>query len=151
MNNVNTILNNINPCNPKFEGTKFESWSTSPATSKGRIGEEVAKAIFEENGDTVLPRSTKEHDLIINNKKVEVKTAFERKCSKDFSLYGIDATEDWHWALFQLVTPKGIYGFKVDRATLANIYLSKTRKNAMCTVTLDHMKNVSEQVYFHGV
>ena len=97
------------------------------------------KQYLKRNGYTVSERITKEHDLIVNDKKVEVKTAFLKRHEDVFSFYGYDATEDPHYWLLQLVSPDNITIVKMDRKAMAGIHLGKTRKNTMFTVTLDDL------------
>ncbi len=139
MQKVRNILNKIEVTNPKFVGSQFEEWSMTPATTKGTVGEEIAQAILEENGHEVSPRVSKEHDRIVDGKKVEIKTAFIKRDSEDFSFYGYDATEDPHWWLLQLVTPENVFLVKMDRVTMATVYLGRTRKNQMFTVTMQDL------------
>ena len=139
MTKINSILNSIEVTNPKFIGSKFEDWSNTPATRKGFIGEQMVQAILESHGHKVSQRITKEHDLIVNGKKVEIKTAFLKRDKDVFSFYGYDATEDPHYWLLQLVSPDNITIVKMDRKAMAGIHLGKTRKNTMFTVTLDDL------------
>ena len=143
---INTILNKIDAANPKFVNTPLEQWSLTPATSKGAIGEEIAETILKDAGFTVGPRQSKEHDRIVDGKKVEIKTAFEKKDEDSFVFYGYDAATDPHYWLYQLVTPTVIYLFKMDRKQMAEIYLGNSRKNQMFTTTVDQMEEVGELV-----
>ena len=145
-NTVKTLLTDIEPMNIKFKGTIVEQWSLLPATSKGTKGEEVAEAILTGLGRTVKNRESKEHDRIIDGKKVEIKTAFEKKCSEKFSIYGYDPVEDPHYWIYQLVSTSGIYLFSMDRQQMANVYLAKSRKNVMFTTTLAEMKRIATEV-----
>ena len=151
MNKVNEIVMNIDPTNHKFDYSVLKGWAAQSASAKGKTGEKVAASILEDKGYKVTERVTKEHDLIVDTKKVEVKTAFEKRDSDYFSMYGLDTTEDWHWLLFQMVTPEKIYGFKLDRKALADIYLDKSRKNTMCNVTMKNIKESAELIYEYGV
>lgn len=137
MNTITQLLSSINPANPKFAESAFLNWSLLPATSKGKMGEEVAKELLKENGYEVAERNSKEHDYICNGKMIELKTAFLKKDSDYFTFYGYDATEDPHFWDLQFVFPEEIFIIRMDRKAMADIYLGKTRKNTMFTITLE--------------
>ena len=90
---ITEILNNIPTANPKFDNTPYSTWSSTPPARKGKIGEEIAKCILQEDGWTVEPREAKTHDFILNGKKTEVKTAFEAQ-DKDCLLYTSPSPRD---------------------------------------------------------
>ena len=77
---------------------------------------------------------------------MEIKTAFEKRDSDSFSVYGYDPVEDPHYWIYQLVSTSGIYLFSMDRQQLANVYLGKSRKNVMFTTTLEEMKRIATEV-----
>lgn len=134
MNNVSEILSNIKPANTNFIGTPFEDFYNQQTTSKGKTGEEITKALMKDKGFNVSDRLDKEHDLVADNKKVEVKTAFQKMDGK-FTIYGYDPTENPHYWVFTLVSSDEINCIAMDRKAMASIYLGRTRKNAMATVT----------------
>ena len=146
MTKIDTILANIQSSNDKFMYSPFKEWNCAPATTKGKIGEEIAAELLKDKGCKVSARVNKEHDLIVDGKKVEVKTAFLKRNNDFFSFYGYDATEDPHYWVLQLVYPTEIVMVKMDRTTMAAIHLGKTRKNTMFDVTLDTLKDAGGEV-----
>ena len=133
---VETVLSTIEAGNYKFKGSPFYEWSITAPSKKGSIGEEIAESILKGYGHDVQPRSSKEHDRIIDGKKYEIKTAFLRAKEDDFVFYGYDASEDPHFWLLQFVEPEKITLIKMDRVTMAQMYLGRTRKNQMFTTSV---------------
>ena len=143
---IKEILNNIDSANHKFDNSQFKEWAATPATTKGKIGEDIAAEILMDLGHVVTQRVSKEHDMVVDGKKVEVKTAFLKKDSDTFSFYGYDATEDPHYWLYQFVYPQEIVMVAMTRKDMADIYLGKTRKNQMMTVTMEQMVDAGGMV-----
>ena len=123
---INEILNNIPTANPKFDNTPYATWSSTPPARKGKIGEEIAKCILQEDGNTITDRETKTHDFIMNGKKTEVKTAFEAQDKDEFMVYGYDPTSDASYWLVQLVRPTGVSAYRLDRKNWSNLYIKKS-------------------------
>ena len=136
---VTAILESIDTTNYKFISSPFYDWAHAPATSKGKIGEDIAQSILEAYDCKVTPRTSKEHDRVVDGKKVEIKTAMLKKDSDEYSFYGYDASEDPHYWLYQFVSPESITLIKMDRNSMGNVYLGKTRKNTMFTITPEEM------------
>ena len=141
MKTITNILNNIDSSNHKFDNSVFKTWAATPATQKGLIGEKIITELLEDKGHKVSARVSKEHDIVVDGKYVEVKTAFLKRDQDVFSFYGYDATEDPHHWMLQLVYPDMIVVMQMDRKAMASIYLGKTRKNTMFTVNYDMLKD----------
>ena len=123
---INEILNNITSSNPKFDETPYATWATTPPARKGKIGEEIAKCLLQEDGYTISAREAKTHDFIMNGKKTEDKTAFEAQDKDEFMVYGYDPTSDASYWLVQLVRPTGVSAYRLDRNDWSNLYIKKS-------------------------
>lgn len=63
----------VEPDSSQWLGSPFEWILTMPSASKGKIGELLVSGWASSRGFNVSPRTNKEHDLVINGHKVEVK------------------------------------------------------------------------------
>ena len=146
---LKNILENITTANPKFDGTPYQNWSSTPPARKGKIGEEVARCILTQGGHKVEDREAKTHDIVLNGKKTEIKTAFEARDKDDFMVYGYDPTSDASYWLVQLVKPTGISAYLLDRKNWSNLYIKKSGGGGTLTsFTEDRMEECGAQLLY---
>ena len=144
--NVKNILENVKAINHKFIGSEFLEWSLQQPTAKGVTGEKVVESLLTASGYDVKPRTDKEHDLLVDGKKVEIKTAFLKADSDLFTFYGYDPTDNPHYWLINLVYPNRICVVKMTRENFGNVRLGKSRKNIMVTTTEDTLLSAGGEV-----
>lgn len=138
MTTIKEILNNIKDHNNLFENSEFKEWYHQAPASKGKTGEKIFESMMQQQGKKTSERTSRKHDLIVDGKKVEVKTIF-KKVDGLHTLYGYDATDDAHWWAILMVEPEMVTVVKMDRNTMGNIYLSNSRKNQIANVDIDDL------------
>ncbi len=131
---VNKILSNITKPNYKFDNSVYREWCAAHTVTKGAVGEKIAWAALEDKGFNVSKRVAKTHDMVVNGKKTEVKTAFEQRDLNRFIVYGFDATSDASYWLVQLVRPESITAYRLDRVNWSTLQIDKSGGGGTLTV-----------------
>ena len=132
----------------KYKGTAVEAWSNAhPVTSGVTIGEAVAELLMSDAGYEVLPRSSTQHDRIVDGKKTEIKTAFQAEDNDNYLFYGYKPTDDPHQWVFQFVQPDETITLVVmDRVSMSHVYLRESKGAFMFSTTLQEMIDAGGEV-----
>lgn len=133
---INLIKNKLDENTSKsvFDYTAFharayrlDDWEGSPnylikgmnASSKGQAGQDLVEYLAKSSGCSVYGAENKGHDLIIEETKVEVKTA--TSSSKGhyghiFLINQIRPKHDFEWLVFVLITPNSLEVWQCPRS-----------------------------------
>lgn len=119
---IDDSLLNDSEADKRYIGSKFEKIRYLHPKIKGSRFEKITKNVLEKIGLTVYKPKSTDHDMIVNQEKIEVKGSTLIMNKNQFTFLQIRPDQDYDKILFVMAYPKELKIIEMDKnTTIENI------------------------------
>jgi len=106
---------------PRYEGKLFGKFRNLAPSQKGKVGEMFCEQVMRSLGRKVTERKSKDHDIVVDGQKGEIKSSTLNNGTNVFSFLQIRPGQDYDKMILQAFFPEKLRIFELSKEDILGL------------------------------